>query len=618
MEKKFISIKKEFLKCPQCLAEIQNINSKIRLEKYELKEFCCNNCNKFIFILCQHCNKKIFFKKNSNGLPLNGMNGINIKCPYSSCGKVFFLTICPKCKKCQKIPKLIQEGELIKCIYSKDCGYEYLQVRCPINNCTDISYFPRPKNYCNSPNGIIYKHKSMLIYQKISCYYCFRPIVYKTEENKINKYYDSMKVVCPYESCGKIFNRIICPTCSQINIIDNGYYFMGKKIRCIGCKNYFGKILCPKCLKVNPLQKNFFKTGEIMCRYSSHAEISNIINCIHCRRINVFNKVSPIPGQQIVCSYKDCGKIFNEVYCPGCDELNPFPNGDFNFGTTYKCIYSFCKKIFQYFVCPNCFTFARTLENMEGKQFICNNCKVLFGNWGCPFCHETILDKNSSLKYGQMVSCPHCQKEYSFCRCYECKKLIFSEENQNILGLSVKCKSCEKHLVNVVCPKCSTKITFLDRLNNMEEGEKVKCNNCKEEFEYTNPKQDMIDDNDIYYQNLSVLENNKGDPINFGEGIIDENYLAIENLLIKSDLYKENFDINNNNNNINNINENDIVVKKKNKLCMICHCDYKESIFYPCGHRYACDKCATIFFEVYKKCPKCNEDAQTIIPKIYE
>ena len=205
-----------------------------------------------------------------------------------------------------------------------------------------------------------------------------------------------------------------------------------------------------------------------------------------------------------------------------------------------------------------------------------------------------------------------------FVMSYECKKLIFSEENQNILGLSVKCKSCEKHLVNVVCPKCSTKITFLDRLNNMEEGEKVKCNNCKEEFEYTNPKQDMIDDNDIYYQNLSVLENNKGDPINFGEGIIDENYLAIENLLIKSDLYKENFDINNNNNNINNINENDIVVKKKNKLCMICHCDYKESIFYPCGHRCACYKCATIFFEVYKKCPKCNEDAQTIIPKIYE
>ena len=63
MEKKFISIKKEFLKCPQCLAEIQNINSKIRLEKYELKEFCCNNCNKFIFILCHTVIKKFFLKK---------------------------------------------------------------------------------------------------------------------------------------------------------------------------------------------------------------------------------------------------------------------------------------------------------------------------------------------------------------------------------------------------------------------------------------------------------------------------------------------------------------------------------------------------------------------------
>ena len=495
----------------------------------------------------------------------------------------------------------------------------------------------------------------MYIFQKISCHYCFRPIVYKSEENKINKYYDSMKVVCPYESCQKIFNRIICPICSQINIIENGFYFMGKKIKCIGCGNYFGKILCPKCLKVNPLQKHFFKTGDIMCRYSAHSEISNIINCIHCRRINVFNKSPPIPGQQIVCSYKDCGKIFNEVYCPACDGLNPFPNGDFNFGTTYKCIYAFCKKIYQYFVCPNCFTYSRTLENTEGKQFICNNCKVGFANWGCPFCHETILDKNTTLKYGQMISCPSCQREYSFCRCYECKKLIFSKEKQNILGISVQCKSCEKNLVNIVCPKCSTKITFLDRLNDMEEGEKVKCNNCKEEFEYKKPSQDMIDDNDIYSQNLSILENNMGEAINFGEATVDENYLSFENLLIKSDLYKENLDINNNNNlrldlfeeakkenmkefnklnevndkenlNINNnnniiinkTNNNEIINKNNNKLCMLCHCDEKESVFYPCGHRCTCYKCAVYYFEVFKKCPKCDKDAEAIIPKIYE
>ena len=616
MEKKNIFKNKEFFKCPKCLVEISNFNNNIRLEKYELKEFCCNNCSKFVFILCQHCNKKIFFEKNMNDLPLNDMNGLNIKCPYSSCGKYFYLTICPKCKKFQKIAKFIQEGELIKCSYTKDCGIEYLQVRCPIGNCNDISYFSKPKNYCNSPNGLLYNHKSQFIYQKISCNYCLRPIVYISEENKINKYYDSMPIVCPYESCQKEFNRIICPICSAINIIDNAFYFNAHKIKCIGCKNYFGKMLCPKCLKVHPMQKNFFKTGEIVCKYSSKVEISNIINCIHCRRINVFNKGAPIPGQQIICCYKNCGKIFNEVFCPACNELNPFPNGDFNFGTAYKCLYSFCKKIFQYFVCPNCFTYSRLIENKEGKQFICNNCRVLFSNWGCPFCHKTIMDKNSSLSYGKMVRCPDCLKEYSFCRCYECKKLIFSEEKQNILGLTVKCKSCEKNLVNIVCPKCDTKITFLDRLNDMEEGEKVKCHNCNEEFEYEKPKNDMIDDDDIYYQNLSVLENNQGEIFNYGESSIDENYLSIEKLLIKSDLYKDNININNDmiitkENGFENKN------KKNNNLCLICHCGNKESIFYPCGHRSTCYNCAVYYFNVFKKCPKCNKDSETIIQKVF-
>lgn len=619
MENKIIqSTKKEFLKCPKCLLELKNINNNMRIERYELKDFCCDNCGKFTFILCQFCNKKIFFQKNINVLPLNGMNGINIECPYSSCGKIFFLTICPKCKKCQKIPKLIKEGELIKCSYIKNCGYEYLQVRCPKKDCNDVNYFSRPKNFCNSPNGILYNHKSKLIFQKISCNYCLRPIVYISEENKINRYYDSMIVTCPYESCGKIFNRIICPMCSQVNIIDNGFYFMGHRIKCIGCKNYFGKILCPKCLKVNPLQKHFFKTGEILCRFSSNAERSNIMNCIYCRRINVFNQISPIPGQQITCGYKDCGKIFNEVYCPACDELNPFPNGDFTFGKTYKCLYSFCKKIFQFFVCPNCMTYSRILDAVEGKKYICNNCKVLIGNWGCPFCNKTIMDKNSSLKYGQMTRCPYCQKEYSFCRCYECKKLIFSKERQNILGLSVQCKSCAKILVNTICPKCSTKITFLDRINDLEDGEKIKCNKCNEEFEYKKSSQDMIDDSDIYYENLSILQNIKGEPINFGEGRIDENYLLIENLLIKSQLYLDNLDNSENKKTNNDNNSNEIIIKRNSKLCLICHGNYKESIFYPCGHRCTCYKCAVYFFEVFKKCPKCNKDAETIIPKIYE
>ena len=103
----------------------------------------------YYFILCPFCNKKIFYKKiNENAnFPLNGMNGINIKCPYKGSRKYFYFTICPKCKRHQKIQKEIKEGEIIKCLNEKDCNYEFLQIRCQIADCKDITYFFKPKNY---------------------------------------------------------------------------------------------------------------------------------------------------------------------------------------------------------------------------------------------------------------------------------------------------------------------------------------------------------------------------------------------------------------------------------------------------------------------------------------
>ena len=601
-------ISKNILNCPICNKEIEN--KRAIVDQFdEFMDFNCEKCNKFLFILCENCNKKIFFKKNdNNNLPLNGMNGINIKCPYPSCGKYFYVTICPKCKRNQKIPKIIKEGELIKCNNEqKRCGYEYLQVRCPRKNCNDITYFARPKNFCNSPNGIIYNHKKKYIFQKISCNFCIRPIVYVSDEKQINRYYDSMQIICPYQECKKKFNRIICPVCSEINIIEGGYYLMGSKLKCNGCKNFFGKILCPKCLKINPLTKSFFKSGTIICSYTACGQKSEIINCIHCRKMNIFNGKPPIPGQQIKCGY--CEKLFNEVYCPACNKLNPFPKGNFLFGKAYKCLYTYCEKTFQFFVCANCRTFSRTLETHEGKQYICNNCKTLLSNWGCPFCNQIIMDQNSSLKYGQQVRCPNeqCKKKYSFCRCFECKKLIFSKENQNILGLSVICNSCEKISVNIVCPnsKCKTKISILDRINDMDEGEKVKCENCNIEFEYSHNKE-----NEIYENNLSILENMQGETIHFGESTIDDSYISIENLFIKScNLYDNNKNKDNNNN---------TEIKKKSKLCILCHCNNKESVFYPCGHRCTCYKCAVYYFNIEKKCPKCQKDSEAIVPKIYE
>ena len=61
----------------------------------------------------------------------------------------------------------------------------------------------------------------------------------------------------------------------------------------------------------------------------------------------------------------------------------------------------------------------------------------------------------------------------------------------------------------------------------------------------------------------------------------------------------------------------DMGKKVNNNLCIICQSNNKESIFFPCGHRCSCYKCAVYYYEVYKKCPRCNQNATGIIPKIF-
>ena len=449
------------------------------------------------------------------------------------------MKICPKCKLCEKHKKIIKESEIIKCENEKDCGYQYLQIRCPLINCNDILYLPKPKQYLiNGANVMTYNHKKIFLFQKINCHLCVRPIVYKSDKKEINRYFDSMKVVCPYEDCKKSFNRIICPIYSEVNILEGGYYFMGNRIQCSKCKSFFGKILCPKCLRINPLIKYFFKSGYMICRYSECEKKSYIVNCIHCQRMNVFNEKVPIPGQKIKCAYKDCGKEFNEVYCPSCNELNPFFNGEFSFGKSYKCLYKFCSKFYQLFICPNCFSYSIMSKRQEGKKYTCFNCKTLLCNWRCPFCKKTILDKNSTLQYGQMVKCPSCTKKSSFFRCFECQQLIFSEENKYILGSFIVCQECSNYSVNIVCPECNSKITFLNRKDCMANGELIHCSKCEKEFRYYTKDNLNFHENDIYSKNLSVFsEIAQGESINFGENTIDENYKSIESSIININMH---------------------------------------------------------------------------------
>ena len=66
----------------------------------EFINISCSKCsNNFSFIICIYCSEKIMMKIHplSNIIKYNGINGLNIKCPYKSCNKIFYFSECPKC-----------------------------------------------------------------------------------------------------------------------------------------------------------------------------------------------------------------------------------------------------------------------------------------------------------------------------------------------------------------------------------------------------------------------------------------------------------------------------------------------------------------------------------------
>jgi hypothetical protein len=135
-----------------------------------------------------------------------------------------------------------------------------------------VFYFPKPKGYNNCPSGILTTHKSNLIFQKITCYYCLRPIVYyTTKENNRDRYFESMKIECPYPDCSKAFNRIICPQCNGKNIsVSSG------QCNCNECGNCFPLIVQEKFeFKILP---DFMEKKELRTYYDdieSALELAN-------------------------------------------------------------------------------------------------------------------------------------------------------------------------------------------------------------------------------------------------------------------------------------------------------------------------------------------------------
>jgi hypothetical protein len=604
--------------CPKCSKSINDPenNNKNSLEKNteEFTKITCNYCfTEFCFISCLYCTKNIYIKIHSKATKYNGLNGFNIKCPYKSCEKIFYFTECYKCKRTQKQEKYIVEGSIITCIYN-DCKCQYIQSNCPVDYCTDITYLQKSENHTNFPLGILSMHKKGIeaMFQKINCCYCWRPIVYKTTKSHKNKYCEGQKVICPYEDCKKTFNRIICPDCCHENYVQDGWYEMGSKIKCRACKNNFSKLVCPSCGKINTSKNESFKMGKITCGFQKCLKENYLINCIYCRKLNLFKNEIPVNGQLIKCGY--CNNSFNQILCPFCKKKIPFPYGDFSFGKRYKCIYSNCLKEFQFIICPKCLLYTFSNEVKEGKKYKCDGCNVAFMNWGCPFCYSNIMDYNSSLDMGQMIKCPSkkCGKQYSFIRCGKCIRLIFSHENESILGQCVQCpyNNCGAYNMVVECPHCKIKTMYNGERNNYNEGDNVVCNSCKREFPFTKNRE-------VYNNKLTILKEIKGDTIDFGQGEVDRNYLLKLSLFFdnRSWIYPSQFIYDN-------LNDKPISETKKSykslEECIVCHNNFKESIFYPCGHRCVCYNCAVILFAVNKECPRCNKKAECIIRKVYE
>ena len=155
----------------------------------------------------------------------------------------------------------------------------------------------------------------------------------------------------------------------------------------------------------------------------------------------------------------------------------------------------------------------------------------------------------------------------------------------------------------------------MNKIKDKAEKEKIQNSKKKKEFKYFTKGKKKKKKKKIYSQNLIALsEIIKGERVQFGKNTVDENYKYFENSLING-LYDED----------SRDNKSQLILNKKSNLCSICHCNKKESVFYPCGHRCTCYKCAEYYFNRYldpieniSKCPRCNEKAFAIVPKIYE
>ena len=229
--------------------------------------FTCDLCKKYMpTVQCPSCFK---FCSPYNDIKLK--NNSIIKCPYSSCGKIFYYYICPFCKH-----------------DFNSNTYSSLNIKCPFKKCNkSFSYF--------------------------ICKNCQRENYKRSDENKME--IDSEEMTC--ENCGA--KNIIS------NSPENNIYIEMKKANIVQGEKYifdkpeedpYDRLIIDNLIKT--------KIYDIIINKKNNEDEENKDNkvCVICM-VNPIEWILAPCGHKCLCSGPNCGQIYKNdktKNCPICKE----------------------------------------------------------------------------------------------------------------------------------------------------------------------------------------------------------------------------------------------------------------------------------------------------------
>ncbi len=314
----------------------------------------CQKCTtKFQKITCFNCFRRLIWLNNGNGSDgivynnfdnhlnnhLNNHNpqnktlieGQDILCPYSDCGRKFNKLNCPHCHKCNIFPKGNKEiGSKIRCIY-KECNKSFNKVFCPY--CMRMNVFNNGGFSEGIPTKCVYQNcgKKFVL---VNCTHCKRVNYWNSKD-----YIIGQNVICAYKDCGKRSAKVKCPHCLNINVFPNGYYWYGKTYQCIyeKCKKEFSNFICPGCNNCLNLNSKYSEGSKIVCGIKQCGSSFINMRCPSCMMLIMDKSATYKYGQTIICPYSNCKKRFNYLFCVSCKSGVYFKGNEYKEGDIVKC-----------------------------------------------------------------------------------------------------------------------------------------------------------------------------------------------------------------------------------------------------------------------------------------